>query len=414
MKNIHSKNKDIKIIPEFKGNTSLFQKNHFSDKFYDRYVRNNELNYKQFFIRKIKNPPKKRKNIYDESSELIENTSDISKNKKVCLCKYMNKIFLKYFKLGIGTEFKKISNKNSKKRKKTNNIKTNYDNKSQNILLYLNLIFIICTMIYFFIYKLLLKEKKQNDSFGNSTNIYDDEKIYNKTLNDIIKMKKVVYTVNFGNYDKLKKINKQEGYDYFAFLDTDIDKYKDTNWTIIPVSEEINNLNVSYLKKTRFIKLYPHLFFKNYSLSIYIDAAYEIKGDLNEFLLRILEPKYNIYSLEHFGRDCIYQEIERVVQLKKEKLSIAQIVYDKYKKENFPKRLGLSENCLIIRKHNEKEIITLMEKWWEEIKNYSYRDQLSFNYVLWKTGIKTKFIPKYFASQYFNLELTHLITNIIE
>ena len=43
-----------------------------------------------------------------------------------------------------------------------------------------------------------------------------------------------------------------------------------------------------------------------------------------------------------------------------------------------------------------------MNKWFEEIKKYSHTDQLSFNYVIWKTGKKTKYISKVFALEYFN------------
>ena len=34
-----------------------------------------------------------------------------------------------------------------------------------------------------------------------------------------------------------------------------------------------------------------------------------------------------------------------------------------------------------------------MESWWEEIKYNSKRDQLSFNYVAWKNGLKYNSIP---------------------
>ena len=166
-------------------------------------------------------------------------------------------------------------------------------------------------------------------------------------------------------------------------------------------------MNVSDVKKTRFIKSHPHLFFKNYSLSIYIDASYPLIGDLNEFLLRILEPNYNIYCLEHYERDCIYKEIKEVVRVKREKKQIADIVEEKYKQENFPHDLGLIEGALIVRKHNSKECIYLMEQWWEQIKNYSHRDQLSFNYVLWKSGINIKYFSKNFANKYFRLAWNH-------
>lgn len=49
-----------------------------------------------------------------------------------------------------------------------------------------------------------------------------------------------------------------------------------------------------------------------------------------------------------------------------------------------------------------------MEKWWEQIKNFSKRDQLSLSYVLWKTGYKIKYISKVFGLSYFHQRLYHL------
>ena len=48
-----------------------------------------------------------------------------------------------------------------------------------------------------------------------------------------------------------------------------------------------------------------------------------------------------------------------------------------------------------------------MNNWFKEIKNYSYRDQLSFNYILWKNKYKIKYIVKNFALQYFPLKGYH-------
>ena len=61
------------------------------------------------------------------------------------------------------------------------------------------------------------------------------------------------------------------------------------------------------MKKQRFYKTQPHLFFKNYDLSIYIDGTFEIKGNLDDFLLRILTPNISIYNyvFEHPFVDSI-------------------------------------------------------------------------------------------------------------
>ena len=41
---------------------------------------------------------------------------------------------------------------------------------------------------------------------------------------------------------------------------------------------------------------------------------------------------------------------------------------------------------MIYRKHNDSYCIQLMELWAKQIRSYSHRDQLSFNYSLWKIG----------------------------
>ena len=57
---------------------------------------------------------------------------------------------------------------------------------------------------------------------------------------------------------------------------------------------------------------------------------------------------------------------------------------DRYKKEGFPENYGLLQSNILLRKHNKQDCIKLMEEWFNEIKNGSHRDQLSFNYVSWK------------------------------
>ena len=50
-----------------------------------------------------------------------------------------------------------------------------------------------------------------------------------------------------------------------------------------------------------------------------------------------------------------------------------------------------------------------MTQWYEEIKLYSHRDQLSFNYIYWKT----RYIPKKYTTEYFT-QHAHIIKDIIK
>lgn len=126
--------------------------------------------------------------------------------------------------------------------------------------------------------------------------IYNEDNFY-EHLNSFNQLKKVVFSVLIGEYDIISTFNLQKGFDYYLFTDNLNGKLNHTNWTILPIPEEVKRLNVGRVKKQRFIKVHPHLYFKNYDLSIYIDANFKIIGDLNSFLIRVLSPNYNIYLI---------------------------------------------------------------------------------------------------------------------
>ena len=163
------------------------------------------------------------------------------------------------------------------------------------------------------------------------------ENIYKYNINSIKIIKKVVYSIIIGDYDLISTFPKQEGFDYFLFSDMN---YNNTNWTIIPISNLIEKKNISSIKMTRYIKILPHLFFENYELSIYFDAAYTINGDLNELLLRTLNPSFDLYFLQHPERNSLLEEFSAVINLKKETEESVNRVKTRYIKENFPDNLG--------------------------------------------------------------------------
>ena len=258
---------------------------------------------------------------------------------------------------------------------------------------------IIFIQSFYFILKSLIYKKyyllnKKIISKQNGKNVYK----YN--ISYIKKIKKVVYSVIIGDYDKIPNFSKQKGYNYFLFSDKN---YKNTNWTIIHIPKLIEKMKLSQVKMTRYIKLFPHLFFKDYELSIYLDATFIIIGDLNELLLRVLNPSFDLYFIQHPVRNKIFQEFKTILRYKKEKKKIISLVRKRYIKENFTNKLRLTENNIIIRRHNKKKVINLMKAWWNEIKNYSYRDQFSLNYAIWKSNINIKiyYLSKKFMLNYF-------------
>lgn len=202
-----------------------------------------------------------------------------------------------------------------------------------------------------------------------------------KKLYSAEKNKKVVYTCIIGGYDSLSEPKYiTDGFDYICF--TDDKSLKSDIWEIRPLPKETENL--SQVKKQRYVKINPHLFLKEYDLSIWVDGNVVLKGDLNKFVKKYINDKSSIYVPKHPQRNCIYLESTVVGRMGKDKKEVMKPQMDRYKKEGFPQNYGLLQSNILLRKHNNEDCIKLMEEWFNEVKKGSHRDQLSFNYVSWK------------------------------
>jgi len=190
----------------------------------------------------------------------------------------------------------------------------------------------------------------------------------------------VVYTAISGDYDDLK-IPKfiSQNCDYVCF--TDNDKIDSDFWTILPFPDS----SLDKVRKCRLVKILPHKFFSAYRISVWLDGNIEIMGDVNEIIKEyLIIQKNKIVSFKHPMRNCIYEEGKMCIEQQRDKKSIIEEQLSKYVKADYPAQHGLIESNVIIRDHNDAQVIDVMEDWWQEVKKFSRRDQLSFNYVVWK------------------------------
>lgn len=103
----------------------------------------------------------------------------------------------------------------------------------------------------------------------------------------------------------------------------------------------------------------------------------------------------SVYVPKHPQRNCIYAEANVVVRMGKDKSTITKPQMERYKKEGFPEKYGLLQSNIMLRKHNKLDCIKLMEDWFNELKDGSHRDQLSFNYASWKNkDVKVMYLDK--------------------
>ena len=210
-----------------------------------------------------------------------------------------------------------------------------------------------------------------------------------------MKNKKVIYSAMIGGYDNIPFIKKVKGWDYVMFTDMSESEFpKNSNW-------EYRKANLGFGKTNtlvcRYYKTHPHEFFSKYEESIWIDANISIKSfdDIEKRIKKLKLKEIKVASCEHSERDCIYDEIEAVLFYKKDIKKNTNKIFNYLKKAKYPAHNGLFETNFLWRQHNDKKIIKLMNDWWFFIKNYTHRDQLSFNYILWKNKIKAvKFFGK--------------------
>ena len=195
--------------------------------------------------------------------------------------------------------------------------------------------------------------------------------------------RKVVYTCITGNYDTLKEPSKvNSDFDYVCF--TDNSSMLSDVWNVRPLPREVDGL--SQVKKQRWVKLHPHKLFPDYDISIWVDGNILIRGDVGKLLKKYVVEECSVYVPKHPNRNCIYDEAEAVIRYGKDKAEIVNKQIERFKKEGFPRDNGLPQTNILVRRHNDAGCARLMDNWFKVLKDGSHRDQLSFNYALWKTS----------------------------
>ena len=171
-------------------------------------------------------------------------------------------------------------------------------------------------------------------------------------------------------------------FDYVLFTDHfDVDKIG--VWQVKRIPETIHNDNkrLSRYPKTHLKGMLP-----DYEASLYIDANVQIRDQwvydrFTELFNKGVE--YAGIKLVSTGRDCIYDHSFDIWQFGYENDYNAIIQCAELYRRGFPEHYGLNENNVIYRRHTER-MHEVDDEWWWWITHYSFRDQFSFMYCLWK------------------------------
>ena len=193
-------------------------------------------------------------------------------------------------------------------------------------------------------------------------------------------------------------------WDFVCF--TDREDFESEVWDIrltTPIYEDM-------ARDSKKPKILPHRYFPEYDLSVWIDGDIKVTSNPDELVDEYLSKNnHAAFNHEFCGvgitgdlntRDCVYDEAEFIKWIAKtngvfkDNLEVIHAQMEKYRYIGYPAHNKLTRNTILLRRHNESDVIQTMETWWTEVKYGSKRDQLSFNYSAWKNDLKFSFIDQ--------------------
>jgi hypothetical protein len=209
----------------------------------------------------------------------------------------------------------------------------------------------------------------------------------------LLQNKKCVYTAMIGDYDNIVPCasGKKEGWDYICF--TDNKNIKSDFWRVVYVEnlivDEIKNIKLARQIKTSF---YSYL--SSYEYILWIDARITISMDIDEYLVRLNDN--DILFMKHPDANSILEELERMLPGKIETVEMCKKIKTRYESFGYKYDNGLIASGAMLIRNNERTI-KFFKEWWNEINNFSHRDQLSANFVLWRNPeLKYEIVDGYY------------------
>lgn len=184
---------------------------------------------------------------------------------------------------------------------------------------------------------------------------------------------KTIYTAIFGNYDDLKEpAFVSQHWKYVCYTDQDITSQV---WEIrkVPVME------CGPVKTARWYKINFHKHIET-EFSMWIDATFIINTELNRWWRRFAAP---FTTIDHPFDDCVFTDIISCMKGKKDDPGTLARQYAFYEDQGLPKNNGLISSGVLMRQ-KDNSVIKLCEDWWEQVQQWSCRDQIAFGYAQWK------------------------------
>ena len=198
----------------------------------------------------------------------------------------------------------------------------------------------------------------------------------------------VIYTAISGRFDLLPSLRNPPANIDFVCYTTEPEIKSKGVWNVVRVPK----IDKNPAKTAKHYKILSHKYFPEYEISMWIDANISTRGDLNKIIAaEIKDSVFSCYKHPSGGRGP-YVEAKRCLSLHKGIPANLNRQMDAYRAEGVPADMLLPATGVLIRRVNDEKVIEFEDIWWQQLSLYSCRDQISFCYAIWKTGLEWKAI----------------------
>lgn len=211
--------------------------------------------------------------------------------------------------------------------------------------------------------------------------------------------KVIIITSIYWKYDILKSQPKQTiPVEFVCFTEDDsfpVEKWADNQWDIVVVNDpELDEMHPRMWAKRYRTHPFSALYdiwteVEQWDIVIWMDWSARLLSEKSiENLLNQCPENFDICTFKHPERNDIYEEAQFCVDNnipKYKDLPMLQQV-ERYRKKWYPEWSWLSATWLLIMKRSRK-LEMMLDSWRYECVQYTYQDQLSFDYLVWKCWI---------------------------
>ncbi|WP_170157068.1 cupin domain-containing protein [Roseimicrobium gellanilyticum] len=194
-----------------------------------------------------------------------------------------------------------------------------------------------------------------------------------------------VYTAVFGAYDDPPVVRQPDPALTYVLLTEDVAMQVPSPWQVMVVDRVFDDPQ----RDARRVKLLPHLFLGEFDISVWVDANCDLLA-LDLQTIHNLLGDADVAVCPHHSRRCLYDEARAVQELLMDSPELIERQMALYRGSEFPENFGLHGTMFLVRRLDTLLGRQFCHEWWTEVSRHSKRDQLSFDFVRWKSRARVQ------------------------